>query len=92
MLHPEGGYYNGLNGRETRYTVSFAGMLPADDPEFVCVVVIEDPKTGIPTLDEDGNPVESPKVGGGSVAAPVFSKVATRVANELGLRQGLAAQ
>ena len=86
MLHPEGGYYNGLNDRESRYTVSFAGMMPADDPEFVCVVVVEDPKTGIPTLDADGNSVASPKVGGGSVAAPVFSRVATRVANELGLR------
>lgn len=94
MLHPDGGYYNGLNDRESRYTVSFAGMLPADDPEFVCVVVVEDPETGIPTLDAEGNLVASPKVGGGSVAAPIFSRVATRVANELGLRPhlGLAAQ
>ncbi len=83
MLHPDGGYYDGKNDREIRYIVSFAGMLPAHNPEFVCVVVIEDPETAIPALDQYGNKV---KIGGGSVAAPIFSRAATRVANEIGLR------
>lgn len=78
--HPEGGYYNGKNGREKRYTVSFAGMLPAAKPAFVCVVVVDDPKTGDDPLTER---VEG--IGGGSIAAPIFSKVATRVANRMGL-------
>lgn len=62
-----GGYLDG------RYTVSFAGMLPAENPDFVCVVVIDDPLT---------NKV---KRYGGTIAAPVFSKVAARAANYLNL-------
>ncbi len=57
-----GGYYS------DRYTVSFVGMLPAHDPRFVCLVVIDDPTTALH------------KVGGGSVCAPIFRKVATRLA------------
>jgi cell division protein FtsI/penicillin-binding protein 2 len=55
------------------YTVSFAGMLPAQDPAFVCIVVIDDPLTT--------------KVNryGGTIAAPVFSKVATRLAAHMNL-------
>lgn len=59
---PSGGYYT------DRYTVSFVGMLPAHDPRFICLVVIEDPTTALH------------KVGGGSVCAPIFRKVATRLA------------
>ncbi|BDS08419.1 penicillin-binding protein [Oceaniferula spumae] len=66
-INPDGGYLHG------RYTVSFAGMLPAEDPAFVCVVVVDDPQT---------NEV---KRYGGTIAAPIFAKVATRVANRLGL-------
>ena len=55
-----------------RKVVSFAGMLPIDRPEFVCVVVIDDP--GVP------------KPGGGSVAAPIFSKVASRLASAMNLK------
>ena len=50
------------------YTVSFVGMLPADNPAFVCVVVIDDPKTDKVTRY------------GGTIAAPAFAKIATRVA------------
>lgn len=62
-----GGYMHG------RYTVSFAGMMPADKPAFVCVVVVDDPQT---------NEV---KRYGGTIAAPIFAKVAARVANRMGL-------
>ena len=80
-IHPQGGYYNGENDREKRYTVSFAGMMPVENPEFVCVVVIDDPK--MPDAEE-GMPKVTP--GGGSVAAPIFSKVASRVGNLMGLK------
>jgi cell division protein FtsI/penicillin-binding protein 2 len=66
-INPEGGYLHG------RYTVSFAGMMPAEKPAFVCVVVIDDPQT------------EEVKRYGGTIAAPIFSKVASRVAKHMGL-------
>jgi cell division protein FtsI/penicillin-binding protein 2 len=49
------------------YVTSFAGMLPAAEPEFVCVVVIDDPTT-----------TEVARYGG-SIAAPVFSRIADRI-------------
>jgi len=62
-----GGYLQG------RYTVSFAGMMPAEKPAFVCVVVVDDPQT------------DEVKRYGGTIAAPIFAKVAARVANRMGL-------
>jgi cell division protein FtsI/penicillin-binding protein 2 len=56
---------------ENRYLCSFAGMLPAQDPEFVCVVVIDDPKSNNVSLY------------GGTIAGPVFSRVCSRVAEHL---------
>lgn len=79
-IHPDGGYYDGQNDRDKRYTVSFAGMLPADNPELVCVVVVDDPKMPEP---EEGKPKLNP--GGGNVAAPIFSNVLTRVVRHMGL-------
>jgi len=55
------------------YTVSFVGMLPADNPAFVCVVVIDDPQTTKVTRF------------GGTIAAPAFAKIATRVAAHMNL-------
>jgi cell division protein FtsI (penicillin-binding protein 3) len=46
---------------EERYLSIFAGMIPADSPELVMVVMIDEPRNG--------------KHFGGDVAAPVFSKV-----------------
>ena len=66
-INPKGGYLDG------RYTVSFAGMMPAKDPAFVCVVVVDDPQT------------TDVKRYGGTIAAPIFAKVASRVANRMGL-------
>lgn len=56
------------------YTVSFVGMMPAQDPAFVCVVVIDDPKT---------NKVER---FGGTIAAPAFQKIANRLAARMNLQ------
>ena len=57
------------------YTVSFAGMMPAEDPAFVCLVVIDDPLT-----DKDVVPRY-----GGTIAAPIFSRVAARLATQMNL-------
>jgi cell division protein FtsI/penicillin-binding protein 2 len=62
-----GGYIHGT------YVVSFAGFMPADDPAFVCYVVIDDPKT-----------TEVSRYGG-TIAAPIFSKIATRLAAHMNL-------
>lgn len=58
---------------EHRYTVSFAGMLPADRPEFVCVVVIDDPQTNTTSR------------AGGTIAGPIFSKASARIARHLNI-------
>ena len=63
----KGGYYEGL------YTVSFAGMLPIDNPRLVVMTVIDEPH---PT---DCN------AGGGTVAAPIFRAAAERFINVLGI-------
>ncbi|BCU75727.1 penicillin-binding protein 2 [Luteolibacter sp. LG18] len=65
---------NGRGYLEGHYTVSFAGMLPAEDPKFVAVVVIDDPRTTKVTLY------------GGTIAAPVFGKMAARIANAMNLQ------
>lgn len=56
-----------------RCAASFAGFMPRDDPAFVCVVVVHDPRT------------DKLKVGGGSVAAPIFQRIAARTAAYLNL-------
>ena len=66
--NPKGGYL------QNSYIVSFAGMMPAQDPAFVCVVVIDDPRTQKVTRF------------GGTIAAPAFSKIATRVAAHMNLQ------
>lgn len=64
---------NGSGYLNNSYTVSFAGMIPAHDPAFVGVVVIDDPKTN--------------KVAryGGTIAAPAFGRIAARAATYLNL-------
>lgn len=63
-----GGYYEGL------YTVSFAGVLPIDDPRLVVMTVIDEPHP------RDCN------AGGGTVAAPIFRAAAERFINVLNLQ------
>lgn len=67
--NPNGrGYLNG------RYTVSFAGMLPAQNPAFVGIVVIDDPLT------------TKVKRYGGTIAAPAFGRIGARAAAYLNLQ------
>ena len=58
--HPAGGY--GEEEDEVRYVASFACFLPADAPELVVLVIVDEP-AGYP-------------YSGGRVAAPVFSEFA----------------
>ena len=61
------GYY------DNKYVASFEGFMPADNPAFVALVMINDPKTG------------PEQYYGGLVAAPVFSRIAEKAARYLNL-------
>lgn len=63
-----GGYYEGL------YTVSFAGLLPVDNPRLVVMTVIDEP-----------HPKGGINAGGGTVAAPIFQEAAERFINVLNI-------
>lgn len=65
---PSGGYY------ADKHIVSFVGMMPAEDPAFVCLVVVDDPRT------------RKVNIFGGSIAGPIFRKIATRVAAHMNLQ------
>ena len=47
---------------DTKYTSSFVGYVPADDPELLIAVVVDEPTTG--------------GYYGGDVAAPAFEEIA----------------
>jgi cell division protein FtsI (penicillin-binding protein 3)/stage V sporulation protein D (sporulation-specific penicillin-binding protein) len=66
-VSPTGGYEHG------KYVVSFVGFMPAEDPQFVCLVMLDDAQT-----EPGGNY-------GGQVAAPVFAKIAEQTAHYLNL-------
>jgi cell division protein FtsI (penicillin-binding protein 3)/stage V sporulation protein D (sporulation-specific penicillin-binding protein) len=67
-VDPHGGYEHG------KYVVSFSGFLPADHPEFVGLVVLDDAKTATPELNY-----------GGLVAGPIFARIAEKAARYLDL-------
>jgi len=67
-MDPKGGYMQG------KYVVSFLGFLPADNPEFVCLVMLDDAKT---TAELNY---------GGQVAAPIFSRIAEKTARYMNLQ------
>ncbi len=67
-VDPRGGYEQG------KYVVSFTGYLPADHPEFVGLVVLDDAHTARPELNY-----------GGLVAGPIFSRIAEKAARYLDL-------
>ncbi|MEI8292913.1 MAG: penicillin-binding protein 2 [bacterium] len=66
-VSPHGGYAAG------KYVVSFVGFLPAENPQFVLLVMVDDAK------------IASSLNYGGLVAAPIFSKIAERAARHLDL-------
>jgi cell division protein FtsI (penicillin-binding protein 3)/stage V sporulation protein D (sporulation-specific penicillin-binding protein) len=67
-VDPKGGYEHG------KYVVSFIGYLPADNPEFVGLVVLDEAQTSRPELNY-----------GGLVAGPIFSRIAEKAARYLDL-------
>jgi cell division protein FtsI/penicillin-binding protein 2 len=69
----KGGYAAG------KYVVSFVGFIPAEDPRFVCLILIDDAK------------LSSGLNYGGLVAAPIFSRVAEKAARYLDLVPALRA-
>ncbi len=66
-VDPKGGYIPG------KYVVSFVGYMPAEDPAFVCLVMIDDAKIA-PGLNY-----------GGLVAAPIFARIGEKAARYLNL-------
>jgi len=67
-VDPKGGYEHG------KYVVSFSGYMPAEHPQFVALVTLDDAKTKTPELNY-----------GGTVAAPIFSRIAEKAARYLNL-------
>ncbi len=63
---------------DNRYLALFAGMAPAEDPQIVVVVAVQDPETG--------------KYYGGEVAAPVFAKIAEGALKVLAVPPPIAAR
>ena len=57
---------NGKGYSNSNYTASFVGFWPAENPEFVCLVVIESPRNGHY---------------GGTAAAPAFKNIVKRITN-----------
>ena len=68
-VDPKGGY------DRDKYVVSFSGYLPADHPEFVGLVVLDDAHTATPELNY-----------GGLVAGPIFARIAEKAARYLDLQ------
>ncbi|MGI8819391.1 MAG: peptidoglycan D,D-transpeptidase FtsI family protein [Chthoniobacterales bacterium] len=56
------------------YVVSFSGYMPAEHPAFVALVTLDDAKTKTPELNY-----------GGTVAAPIFARIAEKAARYLDL-------
>ena len=56
-----------------KYRSSFIGILPAENPEFLVSILVDDPK--------------GKKYYGGQVAGPAFREIATHVAEQLNLNR-----
>jgi cell division protein FtsI/penicillin-binding protein 2 len=69
-----GGYTPG------KYVVSFVGYMPAEDPAFVAIVMIDDAS------------IAASVNYGGLVAAPIFSRIADRAARYLDLQPVMRAE
>ncbi len=67
-INPAGGYLAG------KYVVSFIGFMPADNPEFVGLVMLDDAK------------VSSEIDYGGQIAGPIFAHIAEKAARYLNLQ------
>lgn len=73
-VDPRGGYTPG------KYVVSFAGYMPAEDPAFVCLVMVDDAQ------------IASGANYGGLVAAPIFARIGEKAARYMNLVPTLKAE
>ena len=64
---------DGRGYEKGKYVLSFVGFLPAENPQFLGLVMVDDAQ------------VEANKNYGGSVAGPIFARIAERAARHLGL-------
>lgn len=71
-----------------RVICSFAGICPIDEPDFVAVIVLDDPRL-TEVWSENVKQMIQFYAGGGSVAAPVFAKLVERIAPLRGIKQNL---
>ncbi|MDQ6623708.1 MAG: penicillin-binding protein 2 [Verrucomicrobiota bacterium] len=67
-VDPHGGYEHG------KYVVSFSGYMPAEHPQFVALVTLDNAQTKTPEENY-----------GGKVAAPIFARIAEKAARYLDL-------
>jgi cell division protein FtsI/penicillin-binding protein 2 len=65
-IDPATGQYS-----ETAYVASFVGFAPAADPQLLCAVIVDEPKTG--------------SIYGGAVAAPAFGEIMSFALPYLGI-------
>ncbi len=68
--------YSDKNAKRTKYQSSFAGYFPADNPQYSCIVIVNDPK-------ENG-------YYGSKVAGPVFREIAMKCMNRIPEREELS--
>lgn len=67
-VNPRGGYFS------DKYVVSFVGFFPADDPQIVGLVMLDD---AVASTEQNY---------GGTIAAPVFAKIGEKAARYLNLQ------
>lgn len=84
------GKYKNIDGEE-EYLVSFAGICPIDEPDFVCVVVMDNPKKRT-QIDEETKEIVPFKPYGGTIAGPMFAKIVKRIAPLRGIEPNFEAQ
>ena len=57
-----------INGKHSNtYYASFVAFFPAEEPKFLCLIIVDNPQTYLPY--------------GGEVAAPIVKRIFTRIAN-----------
>jgi len=72
-------WINGEGYSHTQHVSSFLGFMPVEDPRFVCLVMVDDPKTK-PHGDY-----------GATVSAPVFANIARQMAQIMNIQPDIPA-
>ncbi|MDZ4743593.1 MAG: penicillin-binding protein 2 [Verrucomicrobiota bacterium] len=69
-IDPKTGRY--FQGKRGKVVASFVGYMPAENPEFSIIVILDEPQSKVTY--------------GGQTAAPIFSRMAQRIAQHMALR------